>query len=250
MEAKDIIQSIGVFATIIFSLIAFIQSLLSNKRVKIAQRMAEEANKLANTANEISKKALNDSSKNYIPLVKFINDIKVTRKDIHTLRSEITFDFDDVLFDGEIDDEFTCISAEIQNIGGGIVAGIKIKEFLIQEGNEVSIDIRSQEELDTLCYIEECECEKKFILEALERININFIVTNNIMERENTDDLGWAEDRINIFLKQYNNFMISMSLEIQSINNSWYEQNSLWGTYIDRKVVSNSFGEVKSKALC
>ena len=246
METKDIIQSIGVFATIIFSLIALIQSLLSNKRVKVAQQMAEEANKLANTANEISQKALNDSSKNYIPLIKFINDIKVTRKDIHTLRSEITFDFDSVLFDGEIDDEFTCISAEIQNIGGGIVAGIKIKEFLIQEGNEVSIDLRSQEELDALCYIEECECERKFILEALEETTINFIVTNNIMERENSD-LEWAEERINIFLEQYNNFMISMSLEIQSINNSWYEQNSLWGTYIGRNVVSNSFSEVKSK---
>jgi hypothetical protein len=245
METKDIIQSIGVVASIIFSLIAFIQSLLSNKRVKIAQHMAEEANKLANTANEISQKALDDSSKNYIPLIEFTNDIKVIQKDIHTLRNEITFDFDNVLFDGE-SDEITCISAEIQNVGGGIVTGIKIKEFLIQEGNEVSIDIRSQEELDTLCYIQECECERKFILKALQRTNINFIVTDNVMERENSD-LKWAEERINIFLNQYNNFMISMSLEIQSINNSLYEENSLWGTYIGRKVSSNSFSDVKSK---
>lgn len=243
MEIKDIIQSIGVFATIIFSSIALIQSLISNKRVKIAQHMAAEANRLAKDANDISKKALDDSSKNYIPLIEFINDVKVVRKDIHTLRNEITFDFDDVLFNGE-HDEIICISAEIQNVGGGIVTGIKIKEFLIQEGNEVSIDIRSQEELDTLCYIQECECERKFILNTLQRTNINFIVTDSIMERENSD-WEWAEERINIFLNQYNNFMISMSLEIQSINNSFYEENNLWGTYIDMKVSSNSFADLK-----
>lgn len=246
MNIADSIQSIGVIATIIFSLIAFIQSLLSKKDSAKAKEIAENSNILSNTANGISKKALNETSKDYMPLIRFVDEVEVTKKSRDTLRNEITFDFEGKLYDADIDEEITCISAKIENIGKGLATKIKIGELFIQEGNKVAIDIRAQEELDTLCYIEKCECEQKFIFNSCEKSIINFIITDNVMERENSD-LEWAENRITKFVNEFDNFMISMSVDMKSINNSEYKQEYLWGTYVNKKVVYNSFDKAELK---
>jgi len=239
MSIADIIQSIGVLTTIIFSIIALIQSMKSKRDSNNAEKIAEEANRL-------SQKALDDTRKDYMPLIKFINCLKVTKKNMDILRNEITFDFDELMFNYYDSNEITCISVEIENIGKGIITGIKIEDFFIQEGNKVLIDTRNQGDLETLCYIEKCQCEEKFILNTSERTIINFVITNSVMERNNSD-FEWAEDRIESFFKEYDNIMISMSLEIQSLNDSKYKQEHLWGTYLDEKVVCNSFEKAKHK---
>lgn len=248
MEIKDIIQSIGVITTIIFSLIALVQSLLSKTKSKMAEERAEKANQLSNEANNLASVALNESRKDYIPLIKFVDGVEITEKDINILRNEVTFDFYDVFFNTDINnDTLISISAKIKNIGNGIVTGIKIEDFFIQSGNKVLIDSRSDEPLKSLCFIEKCECEQQFILEESEETIINFIITDNVMEMEQTNNFDYAENRIKKFFGNYDNFMISMSLEMQSINNSEYQQKHLWGTYIDNKVIHNSFSEVKPR---
>ncbi|EES49388.1 hypothetical protein NE172_15045 [Clostridium botulinum] len=217
MEIKDVIQSIGVITTIIFSLIALVQSLLSKKKSKMAEERAEKANQLSNEANNLANTALNESRKDYMPLIKFVDGVEITEKDINILRNEITFDFYDAFFNTDIDkNTFICISTKIKNIGKGIVTGIKIQDFFIQSGNKVLIDSRSDEPIESLCFIKKCECEQQFILDGSEETIINFIITDNIMERE-------------------------------PINNSEYEQKHLWGTYIDNKIIHNSFSEAKPR---
>lgn len=263
MSVVDIIQAIGVIATIVFSLIAFIQSLLSKNDSKKANELAEKANNIsqdanmkAEKANVIAEESLNEIEKSYMPIVRFTKEVHVEKKDIFTLRNEITFDFYNVTFDifnnfqgvfesPESDEnEITCISAEIENCGNGVITGIEIKNFFIQSGNKVSIDRSSQEELEALCYIDEkeCNCTQEFILAPKEKVTVNFMITNNVADRENSD-YGYAEECIKEFMEGYRNIMISMSLKISSINQSEYEQRYLWGTFVDNKIVHNTFSE-------
>ena len=189
-----------------------------------------------------------------MPIVRFTSQFNIVQKSVLSLRNQVTFDFDDLLLDinntyadidFEEDDEVVCVEAEIENCGNGIITGIVIKDFFIQSGNKVSIDERSQEEVDALCHFKECTCEEEFVLIPGEKNVVNFIVTKNVMDRENSD-FQWAQEYIEEFVKKYDNIMISMSLEISSVNKSIYQQDYLWGTYLEQKLVHNSF----SQAIC
>lgn len=285
MSTADVIQSIGVLATIIFSFIALLQSIKSKKDAIAASESAKKANYLsekaneeahisnvksekaneearisnekAENANELAKKALDDARKGFMPIVRFTSQFNIVQKSVLSLRNQVTFDFDDLLLDinntyADIDfeeDEVVCIEAEIENCGNGIITGIEIKDFFIQSGNKVSIDVRSQEEVDALCHFKECTCEEEFVLLPGEKNIVNFIVTKNVMERNNSD-FYWAQAHIEEFVEEYDNIMISMSLEISSVNKSIYQQDYLWGTYLEQKLVHNSFSQAFCKEEC
>lgn len=53
--------------------------------------------------------------------------------------------------------------------------------------------------------------------------------------------------RMNSFVQKNDNIMIFMDLELESVNGTSYEQNFLAGTFLNGKVVHNSFVEVKTK---
>lgn len=278
MSTADIIQSIGVFATIIFSLIALVQSVNSKKDAIVASENADKANILsekaneaskdsikeahisnekAENANELAKKALDESRKNFMPVVRFTSKFNIVQKSIFSLRNEVTFDFNDLILDRynsyaetifEEEDEVVCVEVEIENCGNGIITGIQIMDFFIQSGNKVSIDVRSQEEVEALCHFKECSCEEEFVLIPGEKIVVNFVVTKNVMDRNNSDFL-LAQDYIEEFVNKYDNIMISMSLEITSINKSIYQQDYLWGTFVNQKLVHNSFAQAICKEL-
>lgn len=234
MSTVDIIQSVGVLITIIFSVIGIIQS---------------------QKANVAAQKALVDSQKDYMPLIRFCHEVDVVSKSIKMLRSEITFDFEKQILDLynndlELDDlmyikdredsELFCITTKIQNCGSGIITGLKIKGFSIQSGNKVAMDIRSQEELETMCYVES-ECKEEFILLPKEEVTINFIIVNAIKDRHGFETLKDAKAYVHTFLQDYDNITVSMSLELDSINDTSYKQEFLTGTYLDKNIIHNSF---------
>lgn len=141
-----------------------------------------------------------------------------------------------------------CVSTFIENCGEGIVSSLEISEFFIQNGNKVSIDIRSQEKFDTLCYFEKCNCTENFILLPKERVEINFLITDEVMSRENAD-FDYAEQYIEEYIRnnKEHNIMLGMSINLSSINDSSYQQSDLNATYVRGKVVHNSLRKMKPK---
>lgn len=268
MSIVDVIQSISVVITIILSIIGIIQSGKSNKFARKANDKADESNELSKEANDIARKAnvlskcannnaeeaLKDSKKDYMPLVRFVGGVDVVTKTIKELRNENTFDFDEIVLSCiDYDDtdmsysessELVCIEANIENCGTGIIKGMRINKFFIQEGNKISIKIESQEELDNLCNIEK-ECEEWFVLKPEEKTKINFMISKNLSDNMQYEDLYEAQNGINNFFNKYDNIMIGMDLHIFSLNDTSYEQDFLIGTALNKVIVHNSFEDVR-----
>ena len=282
VSVVDIIQSVGVIFTILFSVISLVQSRNANVMANSSDKMAKDANDLAkdandlakdandlakdaneiakdasgiaNIANDISKKALDDSQKDYMPLVRFCGKFDVVSKSIKTLRNQITFDFNEEIVDISRlgpgiseNSELVCITTEIENCGRGIIKGILINNFIIQSGNKVALDINSEEDLETLCYIEYPEnqgCQEEFILLPKEKTMVNFIISKHIID-SNGCKLKDAQEKMKNFQQAFDNIMIFMSLSIASLNDTSYQQKFLTGTYLGGEIVHNAFSNVK-----
>lgn len=259
----EIISILIALVTLIVSIYANIIAKKSNKLAKKSNKIADEANEKADEANDIAENALNESQKEYMPLIKMVGEINVKRKTFFELQNEITFDFSSRLFDRfdfykkddfedfsysqiELDDELVCISSTIKNVGNGVVTALAIKDFFIQNCNKFSVDIRSQEEFDTLCLLEQYRCEQEFILLPNEEIEINFLITDEVMNRE-YGYFDYAEKRIEEYFennKEYN-IMLGISIDISSINKSSYKQTDLNATYVNGQVMHNSLGKIE-----
>ena len=249
MSIVDIIQSVTAVLAIGISVIGIGQS-------KKANKVAEKSNDIAEKANVAAQKALVDSQKDYMPLVRFCDKINVVSKSIKMLRNEITFDFEEQILDLynnslELDDivylndreesEIFCITTKIQNCGSGIITGMKITGFAIQSGNKIAMDIRSQEELETMCCNFKIDCKEDFVLLPEEDVTINFIVVDTIKERHSCETLDDVKAYIHKFVQENDNITISMSLELDSINDTSYKQEFLTGTYYNQQIIHNSF---------
>lgn len=240
MSMVDMIQNVCAIVSILFSIISIVQ--------------AGKANKIARESNVTAEIALKDSQKDYMPLIRFADEVKFTSKSIGTLRSEVTFDFDGWLItrfningnEYDENDELFCVTAKLENCGEGIIKGVKIDDFFIQSGNRVAIRSDSDEELETLCFIKP-ECKEWFVLLPEETITVNFLITQNVMDREEFAEVEEAHLHIQEFGQNNHNIMIGMDLELESVNNTCYKQDFLAGTYLDGKVVHNSFVDVKCR---
>lgn len=236
---SDCLQFFAILITLIFSIISFVQSILSKKESK--------------RATEIANDSLMEAQKSNMPAIIFCDEIKATMKTRYELCNEITFDFSDSLLDmGENsieglgqDDKRMCITAKIKNIGGGVSTGITISNFFIQNGNKITLNENAQFEADCLTLIENTDCLESFILQPQEELNINLIITDHVIEKlmvEGEDcDKKATEERIEKFINETDNFYVSMNLNIRSINNFRYNQDSLCATYLGGNIVYNSF---------
>lgn len=222
----------------------------ANVIAKDANKSADEANKIAKDANAIAIDALKDSQKDYIPLVRFVDQFDITSKTIKTLRNENTFDFDKIVLkkvdfnntEYSEDDELVCVTATIENCGKGIIRGITINSLLIKEGNKVAIDNNSQEELDTLCFINNEEhCTECFVLLPEKKTTVNFMISNNVLDRMNENELIRADTRMKKFKQDHDNVIIALDLKLDSINDTCYKQDFLVGTFLAGNAVHNSF---------
>lgn len=141
MNVVDIVEIVIAAVAIIVSVIGLIQSRKANK-------LSNGANELSSKANNIAEHALRDSQKECMPLIRFVGKVDFGLKSIDKLRNENTFDFYKKLIriekrDGffyDVDDEFPCVTAEIENCGNGIIKGITLNRLWIKEGNKVAIN--------------------------------------------------------------------------------------------------------------
>ena len=262
MSTVDVIQSVGVIVTIIFSIIGIVQSKKSNELANTANNKADQANELSNQANDIAKEAIKDSKKDYMPLIRFVGKLEAKTKSLSTLMNENTFDFDDMLIKMLADEEsqeyeqeeyeqkeLVCIEATVENCGTGIIKGMMINSLFIEQGNKVMMDVRSQkEELDCLCDIKN-KFKEWFILKPKEQVVINFLISKSlhfdVYNAENIyEDLDEAQNRIKEFFDDSNNIIIGMSLQLESVNNTCYNQDFLLGTALNKEIIHNSFEDV------
>jgi hypothetical protein len=223
----------------VIAILAFLVSLWSLKQSKDAE--------------VTSQRALKDSLKDYMPLIRFSGNFDIKRKSIETLRNELTFDFYNVVTrrftdDGknflEESDKLYCIEAEIENCGKGIVSGISINNFFMQEGNPIAMKKESQDELECFCKINN-KCSSWFSLLPEEKIKVNFAILD--CNKINTDDdIEEQINKLETFVNGYNNIVIGMNMKIDSINETKYSQDYLIGTFLNKKVTLNSFVDVRS----
>ena len=277
MSTVDIIQSIGVITTLLFSVISIVQTRKANKKTEEANNIAQkandtaeeaniiakkadktaqeansiatEANDIANGANDIAQKALNDSQKDYMPLVTLIGEIKSDSKSIEELSREITFDFHTGItynayteLDFSEDDEFIPISFKIKNIGKGIIRKMKIESFLICFENKTSFDkkLDGDFELDIIFYESDCkDCEQEFVLCENDDIIINLLFSEEKCHT-NTDNLNELIKKEDIF--------VMMELELFSTNESSYHQKTLWCNFEEGIAKLCSFDDVVSSS--
>lgn len=251
------IEMICVVIGVLVSIVALIQSRKSNNLSARANALSEEANvlseeakELSKEANELSQEALADSQKDYLPIIIFQDTIKVVKKDFTTLCNGITFDFDENLLSGEEYGEYVCVCAKIRNIGEGFLTGIRIKEILIKSGNQITNDNKYpfSDENDQLLYKNNCNLWQFFVLSKEDNeIEIYFMLTDAVKEYKEFESREEAEQYIIDFFEE-SNITICLSLQLSSVNNSKYTQDFLASTYLNKKVVRNSFNElIKNK---
>ena len=207
MSTMDIIQAIGVLLTIIISIIALFQANKSNQISKKSYDLSIEANQTSKEANVLSFEANRDTQKEYMPVIRFADNLQVKKKDVFELSNEITFDFIDIINDkiGYLClEKFKCISVTIENIGKGIVTAIAIDELMIERGNETFKN--HDEEIgvvtDELCYFSK-KISKRFILNSGDKTEINFLVS----DYEGLEDMD--DEPYNEIEKQLNDIMLT-----------------------------------------
>lgn len=240
MKAFEMIGALGTITAFIFSFISLIQSMISRKESKEADKKAD--------------RALLDSQKKYMPVVRFAGNIRVCEKSIYDLQNQITFDFDKVLMkEKESEGQLLVIEAGIENVGMGIIKGLEINKFFIQSGNKVTNEEDYDDYPETLSSMDKFSCSEYFILTPGEKVNINFIITENVekqIENYVLDGERYDYDPqqcMSGFFEDYDNFIVVMSMNIMSTNETNYTQQYLMGTYIDGKVIHNSFYEITDK---
>lgn len=198
----DIIQSFGVVITLIFSVIAFVQSKASNIIAKESNLKAEESNTIADEAKKISLIEL-------APAV-IGEKIKVTSKSWSELRNETTFDFQNVLLDSyEEGNDYDIIGIELINKGAGIVTEVTIDKIIFYSGNEYSV--QTEEDNPTYIYNDTIKCTKDILLLSGDKVEINILFNNkdnNLME----------------FMQGVENGVLHLELTINSINNITYRE--------------------------
>lgn len=241
MSTMDVVQVIGVISTIIISIIALFQSSKS-------KQIADLANGLSKEANVLSLKAIWDTQKDYMPVIRLVDKFEIKEKNIFELSNEITFDFFNTISNklGYLDcDKFKCISVTIENVGKGIITGISIDKLRIEFGNEDFI--KHDEELgvwtEPLCDLS-TKASKRFILTPSEKIEINLIISND--EEEDAVDLEgkvleYEENNERKIEEQ--DILVSMSFYIGSLNDNEeeYYEEELIGLYGNGKIKYSSF---------
>ena len=260
MSTMDIIQAIGVILTTIISIIALFQANKSNQISKKSNQISKRANDLSIEANQISKEANQtskeanvlsfeanrDTQKEYMPVIRFADNLQVKKKDVFELSNEITFDFIDIINDkiGYLClEKFKCISVTIENIGKGIVTAIAIDELMIERGNETFKN--HDEEIgvvtDELCYFLK-KISKRFILNSGDKTEINFLVS----DYEDLEDMD--DEPYNEIEKQSNDIMLTMSFSIGSLNaEEEYYENNLMAVYGKGRLKYSSFEKLQKK---
>lgn len=246
-EISGIVTSI---LAILFSFIGLIQSGRANKLSDEANSKAEKANELskcsnniAEVANRTAEEALNDSQKDYMPLVKLVDEIKCEGKNVEELCSEITFDSDGGIECneyGEIcfeEDEYLPICLTIKNIGKGIIKKMAVKSFLMCVENKESFEKKLDEEFDveTIFYEPDLNCEQEFTLCDNEKVDINILLP----EEKCQVDIDQLDETI-----EKNDILIIMELELFSTNKSSYCQKSLWCTFKNGTAKLSSFDDI------
>ena len=260
----DMIQAICAVIGVIFALIAFVQSKhadevsqkanenaeKANTLSEKANKHAEEANVLSEKANTLSQKAITESEKKFFPILKFVNGIHVVEKDYITLCNEISFDYiDDLInYDEHYDDKITCICFQLKNIGSGIVSKITMEGIFIQEGNPLTLDERFQGNRDTLFFDDSNHKVQEMMLCPGETVKINLLI-NNLSSGTVKGRQDEYEKRMEEFLKNNNNVTVGIKLRLSSINKSSYDQDWLFGTFLNGEICLNSIGDAEKDGI-
>ena len=223
----------------------------ANKIAGEANKIAGEANKIAERAENTAERALKDSQKDYMPLLTIVDEIKCENKSAEQLCKEITFDLNEVIQcndDGEMyicneeddgtEDDYISICLTIKNIGKGIITKMIIKSLYMCSENKENIKIMSQKDFsaETIFFEGNLECEQKFILCENGKIDINILITKcwyHFLQRKEIIKRITEEE-----------VYMNMEIEMQSTNESFYEQKSLWCNFERGIVKRSSFNEV------
>jgi len=231
------LNSIEFWSMIISSLIAIIALVQSAH----ANWFSKKANRTAEEANVLSQRAMEESEKEFFPIVKIVDEISVLEKDYVTLCNEVSFDFinDLINYDEHYDEKITCICFSLKNIGNGLLTGIAMEGILIQEGNLWTLDGRFQGDKDVLCIFDECNIEQETTLCPGETLKVNLLIDNSDYEKEE------YQERIKKFFDNNNNITVGIKLRLTSINKSSYKQDWLFGVFLNKNICLNSFGNAE-----
>ena len=253
MSTMDVVQVIGVISTIIISIIALFQSSKS-------KQIADFANGLSKEANILSLKAIWDTQKDYMPVIRLVDKFEIKKKNIFELSNEITFDFFNTInhvlssSDGDpccLEDEFNCICIELENIGKGISTGISINGLDIILGDKNLYDYNlenGKDDIDQLCHLT-AESENLFIMNSGDKAKINLLISQDHAESNQLKKNEWSkrDSEIETYKDkiEYLEVTITMSLFIGSLNNNRaeYSETDLTGMYVDRKITNCSFSK-------
>lgn len=226
------VELIGILITAIISVIALLQS--------------QKSNQTAENANSLAKQANDNTLKDYMPVIGILN-IEGKKLDIDELCGNVFFDFDNIVdsdyyYENQYD-EIPLIKLRIENIGNGMITGLSIQSILICKASKAFYEkcMDPNETLSLLVYKEMCNCQQTFVLCEGKNIELYFLFDDDsyYTDYNEEDDVF---NIINNFLKQ--EVMIKLDLKLWSINESQYEQHSVWCNFVNGKAILNTFGDV------
>lgn len=229
------LEQIGLIISIIISVVAILQSRKAYNLSQMAQKID-----LLNLKN-----AINDN----VSIIKCVGEIKCEYKDVYTLFSQVTFDFDDFI-ECRNDDEFInyiSLTVSIQNIGRGIINRIDIISIGICTGNKTFYDkSMNSRDVKSLVYYD-TETSQKLVLGEMEKTDINllFPFKGFLPLTNNDDDDDNSYEKVNKYLRS-NDILVIINLNIYSTNNSSYEQKTLWCNYVEGEAVLCSVDSVNT----
>lgn len=218
--------------SILISLIAIFQARQSNNFAKESKEVAKKANEISEEAKKIAIDQLNDTTKDYMPIVILDKEIKCETLSIEELCSKVTFDFKNLLnAESYVDDnDYYPIVITIKNIGRGIICKVEINSILICEGNKNRFEKCFPDNgLNSLEWYEPCACEQEFYLDKDQKIYLLL-----------------SDKDYNSFFNSHKEILVMMNLVLYSINKSTYRQ-TIWGNFSDGNIMLCSFDAAARK---
>lgn len=221
----DIVVSL---ISVFISLIAIYQARKSNALAKESKEVAKEANKISEEAKMISIDELNDTQKDYMPIIVFDKEIRCEILRIEELCLKVTFDFEKLINEESYYEcaDYYPVVVTIKNIGKGVISKIEINSVLICEGNKTRFD----------------KCFPDNGLSLLEWYEPESCTSDQEMYFDKDQELYLLlsnKDYTNFF-DSHNEVLVMMDLVLHSINKSKYKQ-TIWGNFLNGKLVLCSF---------
>lgn len=223
----------------------------ANGLSKEANKVANEANVIAGTANSLAEKALEDSEKDYMPYIKFVGNVTCKDKSAVELGKEVTFDICNqivfseeaatVMLDFANEEEYASLTFKMQNVGKGIVTGVKIKSLLIYAGYYKELWKVLERYNDCMggliFYKDNLECSQDIILCENEQTDINILIPANEINTDYSDNLSETIEKDDV--------LVIAELDIFSTNGTVYKERALWGNFENGTAKRSAFVDVE-----